>query len=169
MKSSLDEQAFSQWASFPQTFIGIKIHSQTQIERVYSVLSRKNAGRMADSLNRPRKIPKPLLLGCLQEPDLTKNGVLLSYLGWWCSVITVQFKKDDTDLWVLNYFPPCNHFPTSETLLASHYSIAITTANIQTLVPSFQTFPARTHYATCTQCHGVSSSFPSYSFISELH
>lgn len=38
---------------------------------------------------------------------------------------------------VINYFPPCNTFPTDQTLLAFRYSVVISMANVQTSYISY--------------------------------
>lgn len=65
-----------------------------------------------------------------------------------------EFKSIYAALWVINYFPTCNSYHTDETMLASHYSVAINYGKcpdeLYFLVAPTQTFTTRTCHAKFT-------------------
>lgn len=103
------------------------------MERVYTI-PRWDNGRC----------PLPLQYGpdtsgyplSLQEQGQTKNRIQLPYLG--CRKpnlhfpVLIEFKSVWAALWVINYFPPYNHFSIDETLQSSCCSFAISMEYVPT-------------------------------------
>lgn len=125
----------------------------------------KDAGKLVCSLCHTSKCPTPPGYRNSYKSQC-KDGLFLLYMSTSREIITFQFwSLISASLWVRNYFPTYNPFPTDEAWQACRCFISITMENsgeLHSLVPPVLTFSTKTHHIT-----QIEPLFPSRS-ISEM-